>query len=97
MHKEVHKSNLGFPNLLVLTVTTSERHKKNIISAFSDVTGDSTALLFKSATETCAIGSLARPSIAMLYRSWDRVGYLVHNITHLKVPLKQGAYCGFPV
>jgi hypothetical protein len=70
---ETHKSHLRLPNFLVLTVTITERHKANMMSAFSAVTGTSTAFLFKSVTCDVAGGiSQADPSI--LFEPWERIG-----------------------
>tara|TARA_R110002124_G_scaffold153244_1_gene320213 strand:- start:5542 stop:6456 length:915 start_codon:yes stop_codon:yes gene_type:complete len=65
---ETHKTHLGLPNLLVLTVTTSEQHKKNIVSALiSEVVG-SAGFLFKT------IEVPAMPSRNILAESWERSG-----------------------
>lgn len=77
---EAHKSHLGLPNLLVLTVTTSERHKESIISALSEATGGSTAFLFKS-VECDASVTLTRADSTILTAPWERVGHQPHNIS----------------
>lgn len=43
-----HKYGLGIPNLLVLTVTTSEPRKVNMMSALSEEVGSSALFLFKT-------------------------------------------------
>lgn len=77
---ETHKTHLGLPNLLVLTVTTSPQHKDNMITTFMGVTGGSTAFLFKARKGAGRLGGLARPDMSVLYESWDRAGHLAQDI-----------------
>lgn len=72
---EAHKSHFGLPNLLALTVTTSERHKANILSAFTGVIGGSMAFLFKAVDRHCPIGGISRADPSILLAPWDRAGH----------------------
>lgn len=69
----VHKSHLGIPNLLVLTVTTSEARKQSMLSALSGAIEDSAMFLFKE------VGAAAHRSSAtlgaVLHLPWDRAGH----------------------
>ena len=60
-----HKTHLGLPNLLVLTVTTSERHLKGIMEA----SGENALFLFKT------VGRLAMPDTTLLTMPWLRAGH----------------------
>jgi len=69
------KTQLGVPNLLVLTVTTSERRKETIMRWLGTVAGGASAgFLFKSTTEQitkCAAG----PECSYLKGTWMRTGF----------------------
>lgn len=77
---EAYRAHLGLPNLLVLTVTTSERHKAGIMSALFDVTGGSTAFLFKS-VEGNPPGGMSRAEPSVLLEPWERAGYPPQRIS----------------
>ncbi len=70
---ETHKTHLGLPNFMVLTVTTTERHKDNIMRAFMRETGGSTAFLFRAKMETLS-GGVSRPDSSMLLEARARLG-----------------------
>lgn len=72
---EAYKSHFGLPNLLVLTVTTSERHKANILSAFTGAIGGSTAFLFKAVDRHCSVGGMSCADPSILLEPWDRAGH----------------------
>ena len=65
---KVHKAHWGLPNLLVLTLTTSEARMNDIIARLEGQTGDSAAFLFKAvgASETLA------PATHLLSKPWQR-------------------------
>ena len=68
----VHRSHLGIPNLLVLTVTTSEARKQNMLSALARTIEDSAMFLFKE------VGAAAHRNGAtlgaVLQLPWDCAG-----------------------
>lgn len=61
--RRVHKTHLGLPNLLVLTLTTGESRIADIIGRLGGQTGDSAASLFKSVDAY----SLATPTPQLLF------------------------------
>lgn len=65
---ETHKTHLGLPNLLVLTVTTSDQHKENMVLAFKREIVRSTGFLFKTVEEPTA------PLLTICTDSWERSG-----------------------
>jgi hypothetical protein len=73
--QKLYKDRLGLPNLLVLNVTTSEEHMRNVMSAVKELTsGGSTAFLFKAMSgfgSMCSV--LMCPSL--LTEAWQRVGF----------------------
>tara|TARA_R110000868_G_scaffold71948_7_gene210094 strand:- start:763 stop:1695 length:933 start_codon:yes stop_codon:yes gene_type:complete len=73
--KETHKSHLGLPNLFVLTVTVSERHKENIMQLFLKETSRSAVFLFKALTEAAASGGVPKPDPQLLHEPWDCIGH----------------------
>lgn len=73
--REAHKSHFGLPNLLVLTVTTSERHKANILSALTGAIGGSTAFLFKAVARRRLIDGMSCADPSILLGPWDRAGH----------------------
>ena len=60
---QVYKTQLGLPNLLVLTVTTSEPRKSEIMRRLEEQAGDGAAFLFK------AIGSTVTPAHSITRRT----------------------------
>jgi hypothetical protein len=67
--RQVHKTHLGLPNLLVLTVTTNDQHKKEIMHHFKGPTDQSAAFLFK------AVEQHPKPERSLLTEPWERVGH----------------------
>jgi hypothetical protein len=65
---QVYKTQLGLPNLLVLTVTTSEPRKSEIMRRLEEQAGDGAAFLFK------AVGGTVTPASQLLVEPWERVG-----------------------
>ena len=70
----IHRSHLGLPNLLVLTVTTSEVRCTNMLSIMKDC-ADSTMFLFKVWS-----GADGRPSAGLLLDTWVRAGHSALSI-----------------
>jgi hypothetical protein len=66
-----HKTHLGLPNLLVLTLTTGEARMADIMGRLGGQTGDSPAFLFKSVDAF----SLKTPSPQLLLEPWQRAGF----------------------
>lgn len=77
---EAYKSHLGLPNLLILTVTTSERHKSNMMSTLCEVTGGSTTFLFKAVGRDMP-GGLTSADPSILVAPWERAGYGPQHIS----------------
>jgi len=73
----IHKSHLGLPNLLVLTVTTNERHMASIMSLLRELAheGKSRLFLFKTMSSLGDFNKAPAPTGDMLTDSWQRVGY----------------------
>lgn len=66
----VHKSHFGVPNLLVLTLTTSEVRMKEILTRLSAQAGNNAAFLFKAIR-----GDTPRqPTPQLLTEPWERAG-----------------------
>jgi hypothetical protein len=65
------RSHFGIPNLLVLTVTLTDEHRRGIMASAQQMMGSSAAFLFGS------IGAqgLIKPSHGLLTEPWERVGY----------------------
>lgn len=68
--KDVHKSQLRVPNLLVLTVTTSRQRLNQIMARFQEQAGGATAFLFKAIDAS----ELAVPAPRFLLQPWERAG-----------------------
>ena len=73
----IHKSHLGLPNLLVLTVTTNEAHMTHIMSLVRDLAteGKSKLFLFKTMSSVGDFRKAPEPTARMLTDAWLRVGY----------------------
>jgi hypothetical protein len=69
---QVHKTHLGIPNLLVLTITTSEARMREIMRRMEGPAGGCAPFLFK------AIGTadLKLPASRLLSEPWARAGLL---------------------
>jgi hypothetical protein len=66
----VHKTHLGLPNLLVLTLTTREARMADIMGRLGGQTGERAAFLFKSV----GASSLTTPAPRLLSEPWQRAG-----------------------
>lgn len=67
---QVHKSQWGLPNLLVLTVTTSESRVADIMQRIEGEPGGSPAFLFKAMDQS----ALRTPANQLLFNPWLRSG-----------------------
>ena len=72
----IHKSHLGIPNLLVLSVTTNETHMANIMSLVGTLAheGRSRLFLFKTMSSVGDFANAPEPVSHMLVAPWKRVG-----------------------
>jgi len=66
---QVHKTQLSLPNLLVLTITTSEPRKSEIMHRVGEQAGDNASFLLK------AVGCTVVPAFQLLDEPWERVGF----------------------
>jgi hypothetical protein len=68
--RQIHKTHWGIPNLLVLTVTTSERRITDIMSRLEDESERNAIFLFKlfRSEDACA------PILRLLSEPWQRAG-----------------------
>jgi len=75
--QNVHKSYLGLPNLLILTVTTNEPHMANIMLLVRELAteGKSKLFLFKTMSSLGDFGKSPNPKPHMLTDPWQRLGY----------------------
>lgn len=71
----VHKSHLGIPNLLVLTLTTSTVRKQNMMSALPEAVGSNAMFLFKVLEEQGGGNTGAGVNCTILTAPWERVGH----------------------
>ena len=65
---QVFKSQLGVPNLNVLTLTTNEVHLRTILASLGPPARENAAFLFKALP-----GALSRPNVALLCEAWSRL------------------------
>lgn len=68
--QKIHKTRLGVPTLLVLTVTTSESRASEMLKRLGAELGASPVFLFKSVAE-----SDVAKSPSGLFEPWERAGY----------------------
>ena len=66
--RQVHKTHLGLPNLLLLTVTTSESRAAGIMQRIEEEPGGSPAFLFKSMDQS----ELRTRTNQPLFNPWQR-------------------------
>lgn len=71
----IYRAHWGLPNLLVLNVTTNERHMRNIMQLVDEMTGGSgnTFLLFKTMPSLASLEKAPLPTPHMLMEPWQRV------------------------
>jgi hypothetical protein len=68
----------GIPNLLVLTVTTSDARKATILEKIETQPGDHATLLFKAIDPS----TLATPVPQLLFEPWQRAGFAPLQLCH---------------
>jgi len=75
--QSVYRTLWGLPNLLVLTVTTNDRHRENIMRIVDEVTSGkgSTSLLFKTMPSLTAFERAPMLNSEFLTGPWHRAGY----------------------
>ena len=69
---QVHKTHLGIPNLLVLTVTTSPTRIREVIRQMGGQATGMAPFLFKAVSPA----DLVRPAPRLLFEPWERSGLL---------------------
>ena len=70
LSRHVYKTHLGIPNLLVLTVTTSNRRQREIMQHFAEQADSYTPFLFRAASPA----DLKLPAPGLLSEPWERAG-----------------------
>lgn len=80
--QNIHKSHLGLPILLVLTVATNEPHMTNIMSLVRELAheGKSRLFLFKTMSSVGDFKKAPEPAGNILTDPWQRVGYEAFRI-----------------
>jgi hypothetical protein len=74
--RQIHKTHLGIPNLLVLTATTDEDRMADMMTRLDNSARDSSAFLFK----TVNARTLRMPAPTLLFEPWQRAGQPALNI-----------------
>jgi hypothetical protein len=74
--QKLHQSHFGLPNLLVLNVTTSEEHMKNIVALVNELTEGrgSTMFLFKTISTLGDFMAAPAPTAHIVTSPWQRAG-----------------------
>jgi hypothetical protein len=72
MARQIHKTHLGLPNFLVLTLTVGEQRMAEMIRRLEIQGGENAPFLFKAIAESGA--ELSSPSTRWLLEPWQRVG-----------------------
>ncbi|MEA2976425.1 MAG: hypothetical protein QOF19_1945 [Alphaproteobacteria bacterium] len=75
--QEIYRSHLGLPNLLVLNLTTNERHMRTIMALVEELAreGKSKPFLFKTMSSLGDFTKAPAPTPHILTVPWERVGY----------------------
>ncbi len=73
--RQIHKSHLGLPNLLVLTVTTNAAHMGWIMQHVREHIGAHAGLLFLSVDTGSTAENARSPLVDFLLTPWQRVGW----------------------
>ena len=76
MTESLLRPHWGIPNLLVLTVTTSESRMTEILRRLEHQTTGSAGFLFKTIGE----GAMATPRPSLLIEAWERAGHAPFGI-----------------
>ncbi len=72
--ERLYKTHWGIPNLLVLTVTTSDAHMRSLMTTLEGLTASSTMFLFKATSQFGNVQAAASPSPLLFTEPWQRVG-----------------------
>ncbi|MBX3490334.1 replication-relaxation family protein [Parvibaculum sp.] len=73
--RDVHKSRLGIPNLLILTVTSSETRKDNMMSTLSNEAGRGAMFLFKAVADLSLPAGRQDRARRVRGELWERSGH----------------------
>jgi Replication-relaxation len=75
--KDLHRTHLGLPNFLVLTVTPFVQHMRNIMALVGELAtgGKSTLFLFRTMSSLGDFQQAPSPAPDILTGPWQRVGY----------------------
>ncbi len=75
--EKIHGSHLGLPNLVMLTVTTSEVHMRHVMALAGELAheGKSKLFLFKTMSSLGDFEKAPAPTPHILTAPWQRVGY----------------------
>lgn len=78
----LYEKHLGIPNYLVPIITTSEVHKRSMMTLVDELSGGkgSRMLLFKSMADFSAFERFPKPSGHFLTEPWERVGHPTFDI-----------------
>ena len=87
--REIHKSHLNIPNLLVLTATTNEHHMVEIMKLLESLTGRSAAFLFKAVPAHGSFERVPKPTPDLLLEPWSRVGFPPMRVTDGHASLRE--------
>ena len=71
MDRQVHRSHFGIPNLLVLTLTTSEARMIEMLGRLGGQAGNNAAFLFKAVRDDAP----RMPMPELLTEPWQRAGH----------------------
>lgn len=76
MSRKIYASQLGLPNLMLLTVTNNERHTRNIMQTLLELSGTgSKRFLFKTMHTLGDFQKAPEPTPHMLTEAWQRTGH----------------------
>jgi len=75
--RRMHTASFGLPNLIVLTVTTSQHHLAQMLEVLAQRGGETGPFLFKSTVEFPEYIENRRPMTEILAMPWRRVGTAV--------------------
>lgn len=78
--RKTYRTHLGLPNLMVLNVTTNERHMRGIMELVGQITQGSKMFCFKTLPSLGDMEKAPAPSPDMLTLPWSRVGHPDFNI-----------------
>jgi hypothetical protein len=73
--RQLYQTQLGLPNLLVLAVTTNERHSDSMLTLVRELTGGSKMFLFKTMSSLGDFQEAPIPTAQFLMDPWRRAGF----------------------